>query len=176
MAEISTVRYARTCIGYGLFFFGVAYLLGSPAPSQVSVQVLIVPWAVVGAGIAFVMARRVWRTPMLYAEPLRLLVDMVDQGALDSSTFRVTDAQWEFAKLTWRYAFVTHKRDLLAGFLLVPLFFLSVIGGVCTFLGALIAFALGIHLGWYNPHRRHSALDYQSPINYERRQLSAALF
>jgi len=25
--------------------------------------------------------------------------------------------------------------------------------------------------GWYNPHRRHSALDYQSPINYERSQL-----
>src|SRR5262245_57718839 len=24
--------------------------------------------------------------------------------------------------------------------------------------------------GWYNPHRRHSALDYQSPINYERNQ------
>jgi len=24
--------------------------------------------------------------------------------------------------------------------------------------------------GWYNPHRRHSALDYQSPINYERSQ------
>ena len=23
--------------------------------------------------------------------------------------------------------------------------------------------------GWYNPHRRHSALDYLSPINYERR-------
>ena len=23
--------------------------------------------------------------------------------------------------------------------------------------------------GWYNPHRRHSALDYMSPINYERR-------
>jgi len=22
--------------------------------------------------------------------------------------------------------------------------------------------------GWYNPHRRHSALDYWSPINYER--------
>ena len=22
--------------------------------------------------------------------------------------------------------------------------------------------------GWYNPHRRHSALDYLSPINYER--------
>jgi putative transposase len=22
--------------------------------------------------------------------------------------------------------------------------------------------------GWYNPHRRHSALDYQSPMNYER--------
>ena len=21
--------------------------------------------------------------------------------------------------------------------------------------------------GWYNPHRRHSALDYLSPINYE---------
>jgi putative transposase len=28
--------------------------------------------------------------------------------------------------------------------------------------------------GWYNPHRRHSALDYESPINYERRQKSAA--
>jgi putative transposase len=28
--------------------------------------------------------------------------------------------------------------------------------------------------GWYNPHRRHSALDYQSPINYERSQLRAA--
>ena len=24
--------------------------------------------------------------------------------------------------------------------------------------------------GWYNPHRRHSALDYYSPINYERSQ------
>ena len=23
--------------------------------------------------------------------------------------------------------------------------------------------------GWYNTHRRHSALDYLSPINYERR-------
>ena len=22
--------------------------------------------------------------------------------------------------------------------------------------------------GWYNPHRRHSALDYLSPISYER--------
>jgi len=28
--------------------------------------------------------------------------------------------------------------------------------------------------GWYNPHRRHSALDYESPINYERRLLAAA--
>lgn len=29
--------------------------------------------------------------------------------------------------------------------------------------------------GWYNPHRRHSSLEYQSPINYERsyNQLSA---
>ena len=24
--------------------------------------------------------------------------------------------------------------------------------------------------GWYNPHRRHSALDYHSPINYQRIQ------
>jgi len=28
--------------------------------------------------------------------------------------------------------------------------------------------------GWYNPHRRHSALDYLSPVNYERSQLTAA--
>jgi putative transposase len=25
--------------------------------------------------------------------------------------------------------------------------------------------------GWYNPHRRHSALDYRSPINYERSEI-----
>ena len=25
--------------------------------------------------------------------------------------------------------------------------------------------------GWYNPHRRHSALAYESPINYERKEL-----
>ena len=28
--------------------------------------------------------------------------------------------------------------------------------------------------GWYNPKRRHSALDYQSPINYEKLRLEAA--
>ncbi len=28
--------------------------------------------------------------------------------------------------------------------------------------------------GWYNPHRRHSALDYQSPVNYERKHAAAA--
>jgi len=28
--------------------------------------------------------------------------------------------------------------------------------------------------GWYNPHRRHSALDYESPINFERRHRAAA--
>jgi putative transposase len=27
--------------------------------------------------------------------------------------------------------------------------------------------------GWYNPHRRHSALDYESPMNYERKHLAA---
>jgi putative transposase len=29
--------------------------------------------------------------------------------------------------------------------------------------------------GWYNPHRRHSALDYLSPINYERSHYSVEL-
>jgi putative transposase len=28
--------------------------------------------------------------------------------------------------------------------------------------------------GWYNPQRRHSALDYLSPLDYERRHESAA--
>jgi putative transposase len=28
--------------------------------------------------------------------------------------------------------------------------------------------------GWYNPRRRHSALDYHSPVNYERKHLAAA--
>jgi putative transposase len=30
--------------------------------------------------------------------------------------------------------------------------------------------------GWYNPHRRHSALDYLSPINYERSHPAEADF
>src|SRR5712692_4630708 len=29
--------------------------------------------------------------------------------------------------------------------------------------------------GWYNPHRRHSALDYHTPINYERIQQTESL-
>jgi len=29
--------------------------------------------------------------------------------------------------------------------------------------------------GWYNPHRRHSALDYLSPINHERIQQTESL-
>jgi putative transposase len=28
--------------------------------------------------------------------------------------------------------------------------------------------------GWYNPRRRHSALDYRSPIDYEKLHLAAA--
>ena len=27
--------------------------------------------------------------------------------------------------------------------------------------------------GWYNPRRRHSALDYESPINHEEKMLAA---
>ena len=27
--------------------------------------------------------------------------------------------------------------------------------------------------GWFNPHRRHSALDYLSPVNYERKHTVA---
>jgi putative transposase len=29
--------------------------------------------------------------------------------------------------------------------------------------------------GWYNPHRRHSALDYESPLRYERMHATTAL-
>ncbi|HJM43068.1 MAG TPA: IS3 family transposase, partial [Nitrospinota bacterium] len=28
--------------------------------------------------------------------------------------------------------------------------------------------------GWYNPHRRHSSLDYLSPMNYERKRQESA--
>ncbi|MBA4158434.1 MAG: hypothetical protein H0X65_13270 [Gemmatimonadetes bacterium] len=28
--------------------------------------------------------------------------------------------------------------------------------------------------GWYNPHRRHSSLDYESPVSYERKHGRAA--
>ena len=28
--------------------------------------------------------------------------------------------------------------------------------------------------GWYNPHRRHSALDYESPLSHERKHQPAA--
>jgi putative transposase len=34
--------------------------------------------------------------------------------------------------------------------------------------------SVSIHRGWYNPRRRHSALDYQLPFNYERKHLVAA--
>jgi len=27
--------------------------------------------------------------------------------------------------------------------------------------------------GWYNPHRRHSVLDYQSPVSHEMKYLAA---
>jgi putative transposase len=30
--------------------------------------------------------------------------------------------------------------------------------------------------GWYNPHRRHSAIDYLSPIDYERTYRQETLF
>jgi transposase InsO family protein len=28
--------------------------------------------------------------------------------------------------------------------------------------------------GWYNPNRRHSALDYESPVSYEKKYRSVA--
>ena len=28
--------------------------------------------------------------------------------------------------------------------------------------------------GWYNPHRRHSAIDYESPINFERQHTTSS--
>ena len=28
--------------------------------------------------------------------------------------------------------------------------------------------------GWYNPHRRHSLIDYLSPVNYEQKLKTAA--
>ena len=28
--------------------------------------------------------------------------------------------------------------------------------------------------GWYNPHRRHSAIDYESPINFERQRTTSS--
>ena len=28
--------------------------------------------------------------------------------------------------------------------------------------------------GWYNPHRRHSGIDYESPMQYERNYLAAS--
>ena len=30
--------------------------------------------------------------------------------------------------------------------------------------------------GWYNPHRRHSAIDYLSPIDYERTYRQETLY
>jgi putative transposase len=33
---------------------------------------------------------------------------------------------------------------------------------------------LRLHRGWYNPHRRHSGLDYDSPIRYEQRHATVA--
>ena len=28
--------------------------------------------------------------------------------------------------------------------------------------------------GWHNPHRRHSAIDYESPINFERQHTTSS--
>jgi putative transposase len=33
---------------------------------------------------------------------------------------------------------------------------------------------LAVFEGWYNPHCRHSALDYESPISYEKKHRPAA--
>ena len=43
-----------------------------------------------------------------------------------------------------------------------------------SFLAAVLDACTRQVVGWYSPHRRHSSINYLSPVNYEQRLKSAA--
>jgi len=148
-AELETVVYTRTVIGYGLLLFVVAVFLGSPPPGPLALTVVTLPWVIIGTAISFIVARRVWLTPLLYAEQQRLLRKMVEEGSVGALSFGLTQAQWELAKRTFRHTFVTHAFDMIGWLLLIPILFLYLLGGAAVFFSALTVFALSIHVSWY---------------------------
>lgn len=148
-AELETVVYTRTVIGYGLTVFVVAVLLGSPLPGPLALIVADLPWVIIGAVIAFIIARRVWRTPMLYAEQHRLLREMVEEGSIGALSFGLTEAQWKLTKLSLKHTFVTHAGDTFGWLLIMPALLLYLLGGIAVLFSAVTVFALAIHVSWY---------------------------